>query len=168
MQCPPTDHHLHRTNELVKRLHDHIVELQDRLRSVKHDSAQWEHDQQKSVDKDSEIRSLRHKLEYKDALIALKDEMLQISSREHIRFMDLYLERSSEMETLRETNDTLVKKILNLNPAIYNTAPLRLSKENNNLQPSTQCPDIPPTPAPSAACRYRVQQPTKSRCSAAV
>ena len=106
--CPPPEHHLHRTTELVKRLNCQIEILKQTVADLEKELAS-----KTSADRDCEIRSLRTRLGYKDSLLELKDEMLQISSREHMRFMKLYLDRNGEMTTLRETNQTLVKKLLN-------------------------------------------------------
>jgi hypothetical protein len=107
---------------------------------------------------------LQRKVDYTRGLLTLKDEVLQISSREHVRFMQLYLNRSDDMRTLRETNETLVRKILELSPAVYNAPsgvdiPTRLfateKKQTKKLSLPTPSfagsqPSCSPSPTPAA------------------
>ena len=104
--CPSTPI---RSADLIKSLKFQVLELELSVASLRLESRNHEIDAQ----------LLQRKLDRASELISLKDKLLAISSREHLRFMDLYLQRNADMQTLRETNETLAKKIIELKPVVY-------------------------------------------------
>ena len=104
--CPSTPI---RSADLIKSLKFQVLELELSVASLRLESRNHEIDAQ----------LLQRKLDRASELISLKDKLLAVSSREHLRFMDLYLQRNADMQTLRETNETLAKKIIELKPVVY-------------------------------------------------
>jgi hypothetical protein len=123
---------LHRATEMRKRIQDLEAEIV-KLKSAEPSSY--------------EVCALRNRLEYKDRMIALKDEVLEVASREHLRFMRLYLERNDEIAILRQTNETLVKKIMKLEWSVFNADGAHGSEGKNCSHP---CKDPLPARAPAA------------------
>ena len=113
MSCEPTP----RSVDVIKCLRARVRELEDRVARMSFAQKEF---QLKCVDLELEARIAKNRFDYTKGLLALKDDVLEITSREHVRFMQMYLDRDIEMRALRETNNTLVKKILELGPVIYN------------------------------------------------
>ena len=154
MSCEPTM----RSADVIKRLNARVRELENSQKDMRWKSSNFELD----------AKIAQGKLQYTEGLLALKDDVLAITSREHVRFMQMYLDRENEMQTLRETNETLVKKILELAPVIYNVGGGNIIQESVKKEltskslPSTAtfsrqpfitsfCPC--PLPSTPAACR---------------
>jgi hypothetical protein len=103
-----------RSADLIKRLKLQVLELELSVAHLRLDEKNHALD----------IMMLQRRLDRAEELVLLKDSMLSISSSEHMRFMNLYLAREAAMQTLRETNETLAKKIVELTPAVYNRKPV--------------------------------------------
>ena len=150
----PTEHHLHRTSEMMRKMNTCIQNLEAEVLRLS-----------KSTATDYDLSVLQRKLDYKDRMIALKDSVLEVASKEHLRFMRLYLERNDEMAILRQTNETLVKKILKLEWLVFNHGDAHGSEGIVDNRP-LPCKDLLLARAPVAERTCRL--PVKCRSNAAV
>jgi hypothetical protein len=142
-----------------------IKDLESEVLCLKQSASAWDSEKKISADFDYEIQILKSRLGYKDGLIALKDNMLEIASREHLRFMQLYIDQHDEMTTLRQTNETLVKKILKLEIPVFNPRICFVAPEKKPL--GQACKDQSLFSAPAAVCKFRAHRSIKSCTNAA-